>query len=345
MKFDTVIIYASFYPFYNAIKDMILFALKKKKQILFYPEINSDRNFDEQIRMIRLGIKELKLKKESFSIAKKSMVKKGLESLISNLEGVQIYLADDCLSSFKEKFKLSIPIYYYPCKETISSKGFKKLPLEPLNYTFKDILKGSQLEAPIAVLNEIVEKKLFFAKELSLLLKESRYLHSLSVAKTAVKIVQKNHLSIPIEKAYQAGLFHDCGKNIPIEKQYEYTTTYYSQYKSVPSFAYHQYASAVIAKNQFNIEDKEILDAIACHCLGKGNMGSLDKIIYLADKVEPRRKFPTKELRIKIYHNYEKGFVLNLKNQKEYFEKNNIPYLDHSLTIEMYKNYLGVKSC
>ena len=51
----------------------------------------------------------------------------------------------------------------------------------------------------------------------------------------------------------------------------------------------HSPAGATLAKNEFGIEDKEILDAICYHTTGRGDMTLLEKIVYLADKIEPSR--------------------------------------------------------
>ena len=48
---------------------------------------------------------------------------------------------------------------------------------------------------------------------------------------------------------------------------------------------------ATFAKEEFGIEDKEILDAICYHTTGRGNMNLLEKIVYLADKIEPSRNY------------------------------------------------------
>ena len=55
-----------------------------------------------------------------------------------------------------------------------------------------------------------------------------------------------------------------------------------------------------MARATFGIEDSEILDAITYHTTGRGNMTDLDKIVYLADKIEPARTYTDLSEMIKI---------------------------------------------
>ena len=92
------------------------------------------------------------------------------------------------------------------------------------------------------------------------------------------------------DKALIAGALHDCAKELPIEDQLElagkYTGDLFTEKKII-----HSPAGATFAREGFGIEDKEILDAICYHTTGRGNMTALEKIVYLADKVEPSRTY------------------------------------------------------
>ena len=92
------------------------------------------------------------------------------------------------------------------------------------------------------------------------------------------------------DKALIAGALHDCAKELPVEEQLElakkYTGDLFTEKKII-----HSPAGATFAKEGFGIDDKEILDAICYHTTGRGNMSVLEKIVYLADKVEPSRTY------------------------------------------------------
>ena len=94
------------------------------------------------------------------------------------------------------------------------------------------------------------------------------------------------------EKAYIAGLTHDCAKYNE-EKYIEKLNIDISTYNviSLKDPVLHSFIGAEVAKKVYNISDKDILDAIRYHTTGKESMTILEKIIFIADAIEPRRDF------------------------------------------------------
>ena len=128
------------------------------------------------------------------------------------------------------------------------------------------------------------------AKHLSYLLKPSRYKHSLGVMETAEKLAER--FGADVKKAQIAGLLHDCAKNIDPQR----AEALLEKYGLAPDVVtanepglLHQLLGPKHAQAEFCIDDKEILDAIGCHTTGKVGMTLLDKILYLADFIEPYR--------------------------------------------------------
>lgn len=121
-------------------------------------------------------------------------------------------------------------------------------------------------------------------------LSEERYQHSLGTAQCAKELAEK--YDINIEKAYVAGLLHDCAKCFSNEKLKEIIDTNLDvekcemlNYKTL-----HAPVSAHTAKKDFGVTDEEILSAIRWHTLGKVDMSVFEKIIFLADKIEPETR-------------------------------------------------------
>lgn len=112
--------------------------------------------------------------------------------------------------------------------------------------------------------------------------------HSLGCADAAKKLAKLFNLDE--DKAYLAGLIHDCAKNFDDAHllnliKTEIKTGYdLSELKNPKT--YHAIVGAYFAKKEFEIEDIEIIDAIRCHTIGKINMTTFEKIIFLADKIE-----------------------------------------------------------
>ncbi|MBO4898168.1 MAG: bis(5'-nucleosyl)-tetraphosphatase (symmetrical) YqeK [Clostridia bacterium] len=121
-------------------------------------------------------------------------------------------------------------------------------------------------------------------------LKPTRFKHTLGVAETAVKLAEK--YGADKDKAYLAGLLHDCAKNIDFE-----TSKAYCKEHSVPMkeicmkerSLIHAPLGAYMAKEEFGVSDPEILTAIYYHTTGHEDMALLTKILYMADAVEPNR--------------------------------------------------------
>lgn len=118
-------------------------------------------------------------------------------------------------------------------------------------------------------------------------LSDERYRHSIATGEMAEKLAKE--FGIDSEKAKLAGVLHDCAKeysheeNLKIIKENNLDVDE-DELKSKKVL--HAPVSAFVAKTIFNIEDKEILDAIRFHTIGKIGMSDFEKIIFLADKIE-----------------------------------------------------------
>ncbi len=121
-------------------------------------------------------------------------------------------------------------------------------------------------------------------------LNEERYLHTLGTADCAKELAEKYGLDN--EKAYLAGLLHDCAKCFSNEKLLEiiHKNLHVEECEMLNYKTLHAPVSAFIAEKEFNVTDKEILSAIRWHTLGKLDMTDFEKIVFLADKIEPNTR-------------------------------------------------------
>lgn len=77
----------------------------------------------------------------------------------------------------------------------------------------------------------------------------------------------------------------------------------------------HGPVGAVVARAEYGVEDEEILGAINCHTTGRKNMNTLDKIIFLADYIEPGRDFPgVEKVREVVFADLDQGMVISLRS-------------------------------
>lgn len=151
-------------------------------------------------------------------------------------------------------------------------------------------------------------------------LKAARYEHSLSVRDTAVKLAEI--YGADIEKARIAGLSHDCAKNMSNDDLLSIALSHNinvdNVYKENPKLL-HGFIGAVVAKEKMGIEDEEILSSIAYHTTGKRDMNLLEKIIYIADYVEPLRNFPgVDNLRKEVTHDLNKAMLMAFDSTIKY---------------------------
>ncbi len=138
-------------------------------------------------------------------------------------------------------------------------------------------------------------------------LSEKRYIHSLGTAECAKELAEK--FGQDPDKAYMAGLLHDCAKCFPNEKLMDIieNNLHVEKVELMNYKTLHAPVSAFIAKQDFGVEDEAILSAIRWHTLGKIDMTDFEKIIFLADKVEPRTRDKDYLDEVRDYLNEEDG--------------------------------------
>lgn len=128
-------------------------------------------------------------------------------------------------------------------------------------------------------------------KEMEKTLEPKRYEHTLSVAYTAANLAAVH--GVDIDKALIAGMLHDCAKCLSYKKQMavcEKNHIFLTEMETEEnSPLLHAKAGSVLAQQEYGITDEDILHAIRYHTTGRPGMSSLEKVIYIADYIEPGR--------------------------------------------------------
>ncbi|MBO7213935.1 MAG: nicotinate (nicotinamide) nucleotide adenylyltransferase [Clostridia bacterium] len=191
--------------------------------------------------------------------------------------------------------------------ETISStkiRVYKKLGL-PLD----DMLPFS-VEKYLLQNDLYLEDSLYSYVKLNLPLKR-RY-HVAGVIILAVSLAKK--LGVDTKKAEISALLHDIAK---YENPDNVVGFIYD--KDMPKDIIHQYLGEYIARTKLGVYDEEVLLAIKYHTTGRPNMTLLEKIIYVADIIEPSRKFAGVEpLREEVKKDFDRGFKICLEEIVEF---------------------------
>lgn len=185
-------------------------------------------------------------------------------------------------------------------------------------------------------------KRIEIREDLVCRLSKKRMEHTLGVEYTATALAMK--YGEDIQLAALAGLLHDCAKFYSNEEKINKCEEYHIP---IRSFEYqnpellHAKLGAFLAKEEYGIQNEEILQAIACHTTGKPNMSKLDKILYVADFIEPNRKdIPMlDQIRMLAFEDLDQCFFQILKNSFEYLKTKDIIIDDMTeVTYHYYQN-------
>ena len=171
---------------------------------------------------------------------------------------------------------------------------------------------------------------------------KKRLNHSIGVMETAINLA--NVYNYEKEKARIAGLLHDCAKfrdPLYLLKRVNDFGIILDEIMYVNKELIHGPLGAKIAEHEFNIKDPEILDAIAYHTTGREDMALLEKIIYIADYIEPSRSFVGIEvIRGLAVKDLDKSIRMAMDNTIKYLtDKHKLIHID---TLKA-RNYLLLK--
>lgn len=184
------------------------------------------------------------------------------------------------------------------------------------------------------------EQYISIRKSLKKLLKKERYEHTLGVMYTAASLAMCH--GADMEAAMLAGLLHDCGKygtgKEQIARCREYDIPLTESELQMPALV-HAKLGAYLAEHEYGITEKEVLSAICFHTTGKADMTLLEKIIYIADYIEPGRKEIPGLLAVRTaaFQNLDEAVALSAKGTMDYLTAAGNPI--DPLTIETYEYY------
>ncbi|MFD2369758.1 bis(5'-nucleosyl)-tetraphosphatase (symmetrical) YqeK [Brevibacillus sp. GCM10020057] len=121
---------------------------------------------------------------------------------------------------------------------------------------------------------------------------EKRYTHTLGVAESARKLAVR--YGADPDKAELAGCLHDYCKCWPVDKMFEILVRHDmpTELLEGEKELWHAFAGAIVIQSDLGITDPEILQAVRYHTTGRAGMTLLEKVVCVADYIEPNRNFP-----------------------------------------------------
>ncbi len=178
-------------------------------------------------------------------------------------------------------------------------------------------------------------------KDLKKEMDDSRFEHTMGVMYTCGALAMR--YGYDLEKAMLAGLMHDCAKCMPNAKKLKMAEKHHLEITELERknpFMLHAKLGAFLARKKYDIEDEEILNAIRWHTTGRPEMTLLDKIVYIADYIEPKRdKAPhLPMIRQKAFVDLDEALVMILRDTLGYLGDS--PEHVDSMTKKTYDYYI-----
>lgn len=118
-----------------------------------------------------------------------------------------------------------------------------------------------------------------------------RYEHTLGVEYTAAALAMR--YDSDIKNAQLAGLLHDCAKCMSDEKRLKICEKHNISVNEVERrnpFLLHAKVGSFLAMNEYGVKNTDVINAILNHTTGRPGMSTLEKILFIADYIEPGRK-------------------------------------------------------
>ena len=160
-------------------------------------------------------------------------------------------------------------------------------------------------------------------KKLKKELDDDRFRHTLGVMYTSAALAMR--YGADLNHAQTAGLLHDCAKCIPNDKKIKLCEKYGLPMTSIEKqapFLLHAKLGAYLADKIYDVSDPDILGAIEWHTTGRPGMTLLEKIVYLADYIEPNRwkaqNLP--EIRAMAFRDIDMAVYMTLRDTLAYLQ-------------------------
>ena len=212
----------------------------------------------------------------------------------------------------------------------VSGESEKMLAPQVYGYILREHLYGTNLDLKHLTIPQLRPIALSY-------LKAKRCAHVLGTAATAVKLAEK--YGADAHRAEVAGLLHDCTKKLSMAEQLALCERYGIVLDELEKKALkllHAKTGAALARDVFGVDD-EIYNAILWHTTGKPNMTVLEKVIYLADFIEPTRDFPGVDtLRRTVWEDLDRGLLMGLEMAVEEMQEMGSPIHVNTLTARDY---------
>lgn len=159
-------------------------------------------------------------------------------------------------------------------------------------------------------------------------LSEKRWNHTVNVVSEAEKLCQM--YGGDMEKCVTAAIFHDVVKELPNEELNALVRKFGfdEKYIDSPNLSHGKIAAALL-KHEWGIDDEDIINAVSYHTTGRAGMSKTEKIVFIADAIEPTRVYNGVEaIRKATYEDLDRGCLKSLTDTVEHLKEKGVSYID-----------------
>lgn len=159
-------------------------------------------------------------------------------------------------------------------------------------------------------------------------LSDKRWNHTVNVVSEAEKLCQM--YGGDMEKCVTAAIFHDVVKEFPNEELNALVRKFGfdEKYIDSPNLSHGKIAAALL-KHEWGIDDEDIINAVSYHTTGRAGMSKTEKIVFIADTIEPTRVYNGVEaIRKATYEDLDRGCLKSLTDTVEHLKEKGVSYID-----------------
>lgn len=159
-------------------------------------------------------------------------------------------------------------------------------------------------------------------------LSDKRWNHTVNVVSEAEKLCQM--YGGDMEKCVTAAIFHDVVKELPNEELNALVRKFGfdEKYIDSPNLSHGKIAAALL-KHEWGIDDEDIINAVLYHTTGRAGMSKTEKIVFIADAIEPTRVYNGVEaIRKATYEDLDRGCLKSLTDTVEHLKEKGVSYID-----------------
>lgn len=168
---------------------------------------------------------------------------------------------------------------------------------------------------------------------------QKRFRHVLGVEEAALELAARYGCD-PVQ-ASLAALLHDYAKEQPDEVFLDLIDRYQldPDLKNWNNNVWHGLVGRYLIAERFGVTDEAILQAIAVHTVGSSDMSLLDKVLYVADYIEPGREFPGVDVARELAkQDLDKAVAYETARTVEHLARKSLPI--YPQTLETYNGYV-----